>query len=94
MGTKSAVFNMRVEESKKNDVEQLYKQLGMTLPQAVNMFFSQSLLVGGLPFEARVPKFNKETEAAMQEAEDISSGKIKAKSYRSAKELFAELDSE
>ena len=36
----------------------------------------------------------KETEAAMQEAKDIANGKIEAKVYRSAGELFAELDAE
>jgi DNA-damage-inducible protein J len=37
------------------------------------------------------PHYNAETEAAMQEARDIMSGKIKAKSYASADELFAKL---
>ncbi|MEE3460482.1 MAG: type II toxin-antitoxin system RelB/DinJ family antitoxin [Lachnospiraceae bacterium] len=94
MATKKAVFNMRVEEDKKNNVEQLYKNLGMTLPQAVNMFFTQSLLVGGLPFEAKMPRYNKETEEAMQEARDITAGRVQAKSYSSARELFEELDAE
>ena len=94
MSLKSANFNMRMEAQKKADAEALYQTLGMTLPQAVNMFISQSLLVGGLPFEARIPRFNYETEAAMQEARDIASGKIKAKTYHSADELFKELDAE
>jgi DNA-damage-inducible protein J len=40
------------------------------------------------------PRYNAETEAAMQEARAIASGKILAKSYSSARELFAELDAE
>ena len=94
MAVKAANFNMRMEEQKKSDAEALYRTLGMTLPQAVNMFISQSLLVGGLPFEVRIPRFNKETEEAMREAKDIASGKIEARSYHSAGELFAELDAE
>ena len=85
---------MRMEEQKKKDAETLYRTLGMTLPQAVNMFISQSLLVGGIPFDVRVPRFNQETEAAMKEAEDIAAGRIESKSYHSAEELFAELDEE
>ena len=42
----------------------------------------------------RHPQYNKATLAAMQEANDISSGKIAAKNYTFAKELFAELDNE
>jgi len=94
MAVKAANFNMRMEEQKKADAEALYRTLGMTLPQAINMFISQSLLVGGIPFDVRIPRFNKETEAAMKEAEDIAAGRIEAKSYHSAGELFAELDAE
>ena len=94
MAVKTANFNMRMEEKKKTDAEALYRTLGMTLPQAVNMFISQSLLVGGIPFDVRIPRFNQETEAAMKEAEDIAAGRIESKSYHSAEELFAELDEE
>ena len=94
MAVKTANFNMRIEEQKKTDAEALYRTLGMTLPQAVNMFISQSLLVGGLPFDVRIPRFNLETETAMKEAEDIAAGRIESKSYHSAEELFAELDEE
>jgi len=33
-------------------------------------------MVGGLPFEMKQPGYNAETEAAMQEARDITAGKI------------------
>ena len=91
---KDATFNMRINKQKKNDLETLYSQLGMTLPEAVNIFFEKSLLTGGLPFDVRLPRYNKETEQAMQETRDILSGKIETKSYNSARELFDELDSE
>lgn len=91
---KDTNFNMRMNRQKKTDLEALYGSLGMTLPEAVNVFFENSLLVGGLPFNVRLPRFNRETEAAMQEARDIMSGKVEAKSYSSAKELFDELDAE
>ena len=94
MVLKTANFSMRMESQKKADAEALYHALGMTLPQAVNMFLSQSLLVGGLPFEVRLPRYSRETEAAMSEARDIASGKIPAKAYHSADELFRELDEE
>ena len=94
MALKTANFNMRMEAQKKTEAEALYQTLGMTLPQAVNIFISQSLLVGGLPFEARIPKYNRETKAAIQEAKEIADGKIKTKSYHSADELFKGSDAE
>ena len=41
-----------------------------------------------------LPRYNAETLAAMQEARDISSGKIKTKSYTSVLEMVAELESD
>ncbi|MBP5718649.1 MAG: type II toxin-antitoxin system RelB/DinJ family antitoxin, partial [Abditibacteriota bacterium] len=89
MALKTANFNMRIEAQKKADAEALYNALGMTLPQAVNMFISQSLLVGGLPFDVRMPRFNKETEDAIREARDIIAGKIQRKAYNSVDEFIA-----
>ena len=91
---KDTNFNMRMNRQKKSDLEALYGSLGMTLPEAVNIFFENSLLVGGLPFSVRLPRYNRETEEAIQEARDIMSGKIPAKSYTSSRELFDELDTE
>ncbi|MBO4908019.1 MAG: type II toxin-antitoxin system RelB/DinJ family antitoxin [Lachnospiraceae bacterium] len=89
---KDTNFNMRINKQKKTSLEDLYSKLGMTLPEAVNVFFEKSLMVGGIPFDVRMPRYNKETEAAMQEARDIAAGKVKARSYSSAHELFTELD--
>ena len=91
---KDTNFNMRMNRKKKEALTNLYGKLGLSLPEAVNIFFENSLLVGGLPFEVRLPRFNRETEEAMQEARDILEGKVSAKSYSSARELFEELDEE
>ena len=64
----------------------------MTLKK--NIFFENSLLVGGLPFDVRLPGFNRETEEAIQEARDIMSGKVEARSYHSADDLISDIMSE
>jgi DNA-damage-inducible protein J len=92
--TKSANLNIRIDPQTKKGAEQLYSSFGITLSDAVNIFLRKSLLEGGLPFEMKQPRYNAETEAAMQEARDIINGKIKTKSYTSAKELSAELNAE
>ena len=78
---KDTNFNMRINHQKKADLESLFSRLGMTLPEAVNIFFENSLLAGGLPFSVRLPRFNKETEEAIQETRDIMSGRTSTKSY-------------
>ncbi|GHV38505.1 addiction module antitoxin RelB [Spirochaetia bacterium] len=92
--TKSANLNIRIDPQTKKGAEQLYSSFGITLSDAVNIFLRKSLLEGGLPFEMKQSQYNAETEAAMQEARDIISGKVKTKSYTSAKELSAELNAE
>ncbi len=91
---KTANINVRMEPNVKANAEELFASLGMTVTEAINIFLHQSLLVGGLPFEVKRPRYNAETLAAIQEARDIAAGKIQTKSYSSAKELFDELDSE
>lgn len=91
---KDTNFNMRINSQKKVALESLYSSLGMSLPEAVNIFFENSLLVGGLPFDVRIPRYNRETEDAILESRGILSGQIPAKSYKSTQELFDELDAE
>jgi DNA-damage-inducible protein J len=91
---KTANLNIRIDPETKTGAEQLFSSFGITVTDAVNIFLRQSLMVGGLPFEMKQPRFNRETEAAMREARDVASGAVAAKSYSSAKELFAELDAE
>lgn len=91
---KTANINIRIDPETKAGAEQLFASFGITITDAVNIFLRQSLMVGGLPFEMKQPRFNAVTETAMQEARDIASGKFSAKSYASARELFEDLDSE
>lgn len=91
---KDTNFNMRINKQKKTSLEELYANLGMTLAEAVNIFFEKSLMEGGIPFDVKVSKYNKSTVAAINEAKNIISGKVEAKTYGSAKELFDELDAE
>ena len=91
---KTASLNILIDPEIKSGVESLFSRFGITITDAVNIFLHQSLMVGGLPFEMRQPRYNAETEAAIQEARDIMAGKIKAKSYYSVAEMNAELDAE
>ena len=73
---KDSVINIRTDLETKKAIESLYGQFGITISDAVNIFFRKSLMEGGLPFDMRQPRYNRETEDAMQEAQDIVSGKI------------------
>jgi len=91
---RSANLHIRIDPETKSGAESLYSAFGLTLTDAVTIFLRQSLMVGGLPFELRRPRYNAETEAAIQEARDIIAGKIETKTYSSLAEFYADLESE
>ena len=65
-------FSVRIDRDIKKQCEDLYNELGMNLPTAINIFLRQSLRVGGIPFDVRIDQPNKETIAAMLEAEGLA----------------------
>ena len=91
---KTATINVRIDPDTKSDAEKLFSYFGMSISEAITIFLRKSIIEGGLPFDVRQPSFNKETEAAMQEARLIMEGELPAKRYTSARELFEELDAE
>ena len=68
----------------------LFAELGMNLSTAFNIFVRQSLREGGIPFEVKLEQPNKETIAAMLEAERIAKDPS-VKGFNDLDELFADL---
>ncbi|MDO4538211.1 MAG: type II toxin-antitoxin system RelB/DinJ family antitoxin [Coriobacteriales bacterium] len=83
---------MSVDPQVKSDAESVFSSLGMTLTEAIDVFLHKSVMVGGMPFDVRQPRYNAETEAAIAEARDIMRGKAQGESFDSAADMFAALD--
>ena len=83
--------SIRMDSDLKAQADALFAELGMNLSTAFNVFVRQSLRDGGIPFEIKMDQPNKETMAAMLEAEHIAADP-KAKKYRDLDELFADLE--
>ncbi len=83
-------FSVRMDSEIKKQSESLYSQLGMNLTTAINVFLRQSLRVGGLPFDVRLEQPNKDTIAAMLEAEKIAHDSS-VKRYSDVEEALLEL---
>ena len=88
--TNTTNFSVRMDSDIKKQCEALYGELGMNLTTAINVFLRQSLRVGGLPFEVRLDTPNKETMAAMLEAERIAKDPS-VKHYDDVEEALREL---
>ncbi len=83
-------FSVRMDSEIKKQCENLYNELGMNLTTAINVFLRQSLRVGGFPFDVKLEQPNKETIAAMLEAEHIAHDP-NAKRYSDVEEALREL---
>ena len=92
--SKSVNLNIRLSPEIKSNAKELFAGFGITITDAINIFLNQAIMTGGFPFEIKQPKYNAQTEKAMQEAKDIMSGKIKSKSYSSLHEMIDEINSE
>ena len=86
----STNFSVRMDSEIKKQCEALYGELGMNLTTAINVFLRQSLRAGGFPFEVRLDQPNKETIAAMLEAERIAKD-TSIKHYSDVEEALREL---
>lgn len=86
----STNFSVRMDSEIKKQCEILCGELGMNLTTAINVFLRQSLRVGGFPFEVRLDQPNKETIAAMLEAERIAKDPS-IKHYSDVEEALREL---
>ncbi len=61
--------NVYLDKNLKSQAKDIYKQYGLTLSDAVNMFLAQSVFNQGLPFDLKIP--NDETLKAMK---DVKTG--------------------
>lgn len=63
---KTDMFRMRINPEIRSRLERVYAQNGLSLTDAVNVFFQQSLDAGGLPFQVT------EDNAALIQAKALS----------------------
>lgn len=84
-----AIINIRVDETLKRESEDIFSELGIGMTAAITIFLKATVRNNGLPFPLEIP--NKKTLKAFKEADDISSGKVKAKKYSSSADLRKDL---
>ena len=85
-------INIQMDSDLKAQADALFGELGMDLSTAFNIFVRQALREGRIPFNISLNQPNKETIAAMSEAERIAKDPS-VKSDTDLDELFADLKS-
>ena len=80
---KTDMFRMRINPEIRSRLERVYAQNGLSLTDAVNVFFQQSLNAGGLPFQVTednaaliqakaLSRLMKELEAGLTDPQDVT----------------------
>ena len=83
-------ISIRMDSELKAQADDLFAELGMNLSTAFNIFVRQSIREGRIPFDISLNQPNRETIAAMLEAERIAKDRS-VKGYSDLNELFKEL---
>lgn len=83
-------ISIRMDSELKVQADALFAELGMNLSTAFNIFVCQSIREGRIPFDISLNQPNRETIAAMLEAERIAKDRS-VKGYSDLNELFKEL---
>lgn len=91
METTMNTISARIDSKLKTQAENLFNELGMNMSTAITVFLKQSVRLRRIPFEIALDTPNAETLVAMAEANEIASGKRKAKSYKSAKAMIKDI---
>ena len=89
---KTETINIRIEPNLKKQAEETLNYLGLTMSEAVNLFFKQVVINEGIPFEIKRPKYNRKTRKAMKEAEKISKHPERYKHFNNFDELWEDLE--
>lgn len=83
-------ISIRMDSNLKSQADALFAELGMNMSTAFNIFVRQSLRDGGIPFNISLNTPNKETVAALLEAEKIANDPS-VRGYDDLNEFFVDL---
>jgi DNA-damage-inducible protein J len=67
---------VHIDKDLMEQAENLFSEMGMNLATALNIFIRQSLRQGKIPFEISINTPNATTLAAIQEIDDMRSGRL------------------
>ncbi len=80
--------SIKIDAETKKEAQELFKDLGINLTTAVNIFLKQAVREQGLPFYVGKTKYKDEVYQAMKDAEQ---GKNLSKGYDNVKEMFEDI---
>ena len=82
---KEAMIRARIEPRLKAEVETIFDELGLSITEAITLFYKQVKLNRGLPFEVRIPN-----ETTLKTFQDTDAGRRLVRN-KNARDMFDKL---
>ena len=83
--------SIKIDEETKKEAQKLFKDLGLSLSAAINIFLKQAIREKGIPFYVNSLPENSELAQAFEEAKQIKKNPSNYKSYSSPEEMFKDI---
>ena len=83
--------SIKIDEETKKEAQKLFKDLGLSLSTAINIFLKQAIREKGIPFYINSLPENSELAQAFEEAKQIKKNPLNYKSYSSPEEMFKDV---
>ena len=83
--------SIKIDEETKKEAQKLFKDLGLSLSTAINIFLKQAVREKGIPFYINSLPENTELAQAFEEAKQIKKNPSNYKSYSSPEEMFKDV---
>ena len=83
--------SIKIDEKTKKEAQKLFKDLGLSLSTAINIFLKQAIREKGIPFYINSLPENSELAQTFEEAKQIKKNPSNYKSYSSPEEMFKDV---
>ena len=83
--------SIKIDEETKKEAQKLFKDLGLSLSAAINIFLKQAIREKGIPFYVNSLPENSELAQTFEEAKQIKENPSNYKSYSNPGEMFKDI---
>ena len=90
--TNTTNLNVRIDKKLKKESDILFKNLGLNMSSAINIFLTKCVNTSSIPFKIDQPKPSKRLKKALKEVDYMEKHPKKYKAYNSVDELFEDLN--
>ena len=84
-------MNIRMDSDVKNQAQKLFKEFGMDMTTAINVFLRQAIRERSIPFKIQLDIPNAETVAAIQEVQKMKKNAAMNKTYDNVEDMMKDI---